>query len=176
MHIHVSLCTHTCVSLKDISRSRSGNTAGTPSTPVHTTTLLPRTVNANLYISQQHILLLWSESESEVAQSCPTLSDPMDCSLPGCSIHGIFQASVLEWGAIALLQLCPNLCDPRTVNCQAPLSIGFPRQEYWSVLSCPPPVDLPDAGIKPTSPAASALQIDSLPLSHWGSPHSLSIL
>ena len=42
------------------------------------------------------------ESESEVAQLCPTLSDPMDCSLPGSSIHGIFQARVLEWGAIRL--------------------------------------------------------------------------
>ena len=41
------------------------------------------------------------ESESEVAQSCPTLSDPMDCSLPGSSVHGIFQARVQEWGAIA---------------------------------------------------------------------------
>ena len=41
------------------------------------------------------------EKESEVAQSCPTLSDPMDCSLPGSSTHGIFQARVLEWGAIA---------------------------------------------------------------------------
>ena len=40
-------------------------------------------------------------SESEVAQSCPTLSDPMDCSLPGSSVHGIFQARVLEWGDIA---------------------------------------------------------------------------
>ena len=39
--------------------------------------------------------------ESEVTQSCPTLSDPMDCSLPVSSIHGIFQARVLEWGAIA---------------------------------------------------------------------------
>ena len=39
--------------------------------------------------------------ESEVAQSCPTLSDPMDCSLPGSSVHGILQARVLEWGAIA---------------------------------------------------------------------------
>ena len=37
-------------------------------------------------------------------QSCPTLSDPMDCSLPGSSIHGIFQATVLEWGAIAFSQ------------------------------------------------------------------------
>ena len=41
------------------------------------------------------------ESKSEVTQSCPTLSDPMDCNLPGSSIHGIFQARVLEWGAIA---------------------------------------------------------------------------
>ena len=41
------------------------------------------------------------KSESEVAQSCPTLSNPMDCTLPGSSIHGIFQARVLEWGAIA---------------------------------------------------------------------------
>ena len=41
------------------------------------------------------------KSESEVAQSCLTPSDPMDCSLPGSSIHGIFQARVLEWGAIA---------------------------------------------------------------------------
>ena len=41
------------------------------------------------------------KSESEVAQSCPTLSDPMDCSLPDSSIYGIIQARVLEWGAIA---------------------------------------------------------------------------
>ena len=41
------------------------------------------------------------KSESEVAQSSPTLRDPMDCSLPGFSVHGIFQARVLEWGAIA---------------------------------------------------------------------------
>ena len=42
-----------------------------------------------------------AKSENEVAQSCPTLSDPIDCSLPGSSIHGIFQARELEWGAIA---------------------------------------------------------------------------
>ena len=41
------------------------------------------------------------KSESEVAQSCLTLCDPMDCSLPGSSVHGIFQATVLEWGSIA---------------------------------------------------------------------------
>ena len=41
------------------------------------------------------------KSESEVTQSCPTLSDPMDCSLPGSSVHGSFRARVLEWSAIA---------------------------------------------------------------------------
>ena len=50
-----------------------------------------------------HFLLLYMKvkSESEVAQSCLTLRDPMDCSLPGSSVHGIFQAGILEWGAIA---------------------------------------------------------------------------
>ena len=48
------------------------------------------------------------ESESEVAQSCPTPSNPMDCSPPGSSIHGILQARVLEWGAIVVLQMLPN--------------------------------------------------------------------
>ena len=46
------------------------------------------------------------KSESEVVQSCPTPSDPTDCSLPGYSIHGIFQARVLEWGAIAFSIYC----------------------------------------------------------------------
>ena len=48
------------------------------------------------------------KSESEVAQSCPTLSDPMDCSPPGSSVHGIFQARVLEWGAIAFSIIVPS--------------------------------------------------------------------
>ena len=47
------------------------------------------------------------KSESEVAQSRPTLSDPMDCSLPGSSVHGIFQARVLVWGAIAFSSILP---------------------------------------------------------------------
>ena len=50
------------------------------------------------------------KSESKVAQSCPTLSDPMDCSPPGSSVHGIFQARVLEWVASAFSNsLCYNL-------------------------------------------------------------------
>ena len=88
------------------------------------------------------------KSESEVTQLCPTLSDPMDCSPPGSSIHGIFQVRVLEWGAIAFSELisrvaqmvknlpaiwevvvvgglvaksCPTLVTPWTVACQAPL-------------------------------------------------------
>ena len=63
------------------------------------------------------------KSESEVVQSRLTLSDPTDCSPPGSFVHGIFQARVLEWGAIAFsrghssatakpLQSCPTLCDP----------------------------------------------------------------
>ena len=65
-----------------------------------------------------------------VAQSCPTLHDPMDC-----------------------------------IANQAPLSMGFSRQEYWSGLPCPSPEDLPDPGTEPISPVAPALQADSLPLS-----------
>ena len=49
------------------------------------------------------------KSQSEVAQSCLTLSDPMDCSLPGSSVHGIFQARVLEWSAIAF-SVCVFMC------------------------------------------------------------------
>ena len=56
---------------------------------------------------------------------------------------------------------------PWTVAHQAPLSMGFSRQEHWSGLPFPPPGDLPDPGIQPTS---SALQVDSLLLGHWGSP------
>ena len=49
------------------------------------------------------------KSESEVAQSCLTLRDPMDCILPGSSVHGIFQTRVLEWGAIALVSVKVNV-------------------------------------------------------------------
>ena len=48
------------------------------------------------------------KSGSEVTQSCPTLRDPMDCSLQGSSVHGIFQARVLEWGAIAFSENMPT--------------------------------------------------------------------
>ena len=64
--------------------------------------------------------------------------------------------------------------SPRTVARQAPLSMGFSRQEYWSGLLYPSPGDLPKPGIEPVSPVAPALQVDSLPLSHQGSPHPVT--
>ena len=54
------------------------------------------------------------KSESEVAQSCPTLSDPMDCCPPGSSVHGIFQARVLEWFAIAFSKEVPRYFKKET--------------------------------------------------------------
>ena len=58
-----------------------------------------------------HFLLQFMKvkSESQVAQSCPTLHDPMDCSLPGSSAHGIFQARVLDWGAIPFSKETPGV-------------------------------------------------------------------
>ena len=58
-----------------------------------------------------------------------------------------------------------------TIACQAPLSMDFPKQEYWSGLPFLSPGDLPDPGIKPMSPALGG---DSLLLSHQGSPHNLT--
>ena len=67
-----------------------------------------------------HFLLqcMKGKSESEVTQSCWALSDPMDCSLPGSSIHGIFQARVLEWGAITFshLNIKKAIYDKPTAN------------------------------------------------------------
>ena len=128
----------------------------------------------------------WSVvKSSEVAQSCLTLCNPIDCSLSGSSIHGIFQARVLEWTAISfsrgssrprtrtpvshiagrfftiwatreseVAQPCPTLCDPMESSLhQAPPSVGFSRQEYWSGLPFPSPGNLPDPGIEPRSPS-----------------------
>ena len=97
-----------------------------------------------------HLLLqcMKVKSEIEVAQSCPTLSDPMDCSPPGSSVHGIFQARTLEWVAISFsnawkwkvkvksLSRVRLLATPWTADYQATLSMGFSRQEYWSGCHC----------------------------------------
>ena len=91
------------------------------------------------------------KSESEVAQLCLTPSDAMDCSPPGSTVHGIFQARVLEWGAIAFsnawkwkvkvksLSRVRLLVTPWTVAHQAPPSMGFSRQEHWSGVPSPFP-------------------------------------
>ena len=68
---------------------------------------------------------------------------------------------------------CPTLCDPRTGAHQAPLSMGFSRQEYWSGSPFPSPGDLPDPGMEPGSPA---LKADSLLLSHWESPKMIILV
>ena len=107
----------------------------------------------------------------------------MDCSLPGSSVHGIFQARVPEWGAIAFCKqkhyehLCgglvtkssPTLVTPWTVACQAPLSMGFSRQEYWTESPFPSLGDLSNPGIEPGS---SVLQADSLPTELPGNSYS----
>ena len=84
------------------------------------------------------------KSESEVAQLCPTLSDPMDCSLIGSSVHGIFQARVLEWGAIAfsIIRLSRGLfcvlfwvLNPKSYLYLLGRSRNQSKQQYcWAVL------------------------------------------
>ena len=71
------------------------------------------------------------KSESEVAQSCPTLSDPQDCSLPGSSIHGIFQARVLEWGAIAFSVLWIFIYKPLDGHMVLRNLGKYPGGEHW---------------------------------------------
>ena len=77
-----------------------------------------------------HFLLqcMTVKSEREVTQSCPTLSDPMDYSLPGSTIHGIFQARVLEWGAVAFSRMnLPPLFRSEELesrNAQAHMALG----------------------------------------------------
>ena len=115
--------------------------------------------------------------------------NPMDCSLPSSSVRGISQAKILEWvvisfsawpyvsskgqnsclskkGAYAgsILSTFVRLFEiPWTVAHQLPLSMGFPRQEYWSGLPFPTPGDLPSQGF---NPRLLHWQVDSLPL-HW---------
>ena len=85
------------------------------------------------------------KSESEVAQSCPTLCDPTDCSLLGSSVHGIFQARVLEWVAIAFSQHIWGLAVPQTSRNYLHLSIsesdlhllGIATDEWLKLWSSP---------------------------------------
>ena len=85
----------------------------------------------------------YAAAAAKSLQSCPTLCNPMDCSPPGSWIHGVFQARVLEWGAISFsnawkwkvkvksLSRVRLLATPWTIVHQASESMGFSRQEYW---------------------------------------------
>ena len=75
------------------------------------------------------------KSESEVAQSCPTLRDPMDCSLPASSVHGRFQARVLEWGAIAFSDHLVTSNVQTQLNPKTNwMKSGWAKQLLWEVL------------------------------------------
>ena len=75
------------------------------------------------------------KSESEVAQLCPILSDPLDCSLPGSSVHGIFQARVLEWGAIAFSSTMPARIP---ISLSLPLSVSPSLPAFFFFFLCLP--------------------------------------
>ena len=109
-----------------------------------------------------HFLLQYMKvkSESEVSQSCPTLCDLMDCSLPGSSVHGIFQPRILEWVAISfsnawkwkvkVKSLSRVLLSATlwTAAHQAPPSMGFSRQEYWSGVPLPSLLEIESSILK----------------------------
>ena len=104
-----------------------------------------------------HFLFQCTEvkSESEVAQSCPTLRDPMDCSLPGSSVHGIFQARVLEWSTIVLRNLFAG--QEATVITRHGTMDWFQIGGKNTGVDCHFPGDLPDPGIEPVSLLSAAL-------------------
>ena len=106
------------------------------------------------------------KSESEVTQLCPTLRDPMDCSPPGSTIYGIFQARILEWIAIAfsamaselakLFQSCLTLCDPMDWGPPGSSVHGISSKNTGMGCHALLP-DRPEPGIKPESPKSPAL-------------------
>ena len=103
--------------------------------------------NQTIYYINWRIKIVWSSTGAEKA------------------LYKIYYASVirpLDKARVLRLaaQSCPTLCDPRDCSHQAPLAVGFSRQEYWRGLPSPPPGDLPNPEIKPRCPA---LQVDSFP-------------
>ena len=106
---------------------------------------------------------------------------PQTAAPPGSSVHGILQARTLEWVASSfsnaymhakLLLSGPTLQSYEPQSPRLLCSWGFSRQEYWSGLPCPPPVDLPNPGIEPMSPT---LQVDSLPSEPPGNPKKTGV-
>ena len=100
-------------------------------------------VRYDLVTKQQHILPEWL---SEVAQSCPTLCDPMDCSPPGSSVHGILQARVLEWGAIAFSRGSSQPRDRTQVS-----HIAGRRFNLWTTREAQLPERCLSSCLKPTT-------------------------
>ena len=86
--------------------------------------------------------------------------------------HPVYLTYMQSGGGGLVTKSCLTLATPWTVACQAPLSMGFSRQEYWSGLPFPSPGDLPDPGIEPRSPA---LQADALPSEPPGKPMDLPL-
>ena len=94
-----------------------------------------------------------------VTQSCSIPFNPIDCSPPGSSVHAILQARILEWVLSRFSHVWP-FATPRTAALQAPLSVGFSMQEYWSGLPFPPHRIFPTQGL--LSSLLNCFQADSL--------------
>ena len=115
------------------------------------------------------------KSESEVTQSCLTLSDPMDHSPPGSSVHGIFQARVLEWGAIAfskiqgfssVAQSCLTLCDPMNRSTPGlPVHHQLPEFTHTHVHQACDAIQPSHPRSSPSPPAPNPSQRQSFPMS-----------
>ena len=115
------------------------------------TTRLPRPWNSPGKDTEVgcHFLLqcMKVKSEREVAQWCPTPSDPMDCSLPGSSVHGIFQARLLEWGAIAFSTL-KDIAQHKSDLHQDPSSLHVSARCLTVLCPLPTPLLLSDSSEK----------------------------
>ena len=114
----------------------------------------------------------------KIAQLCLTLWNPMDCSLPGSSVHGILQARILEWVAFPFSRGSSQPKDRTQVSCIAGrfLTVWATReaQEYWGRIEAIPSLaDLPDLGIEPGS---AALQADSLPAEPPGNSAHITLV
>ena len=88
-------------------------------------------------------------------------------------LNALFSSTQYCVPACSTISVVSNSATLWTADCQESLSMGFSKQEYWSGLPHPVPGDLSNRGIKPGSPVSSGSQVDSLPLSHWGSPNSV---
>ena len=123
------------------------------------------------------------ETETSAAPSTPhgwktawyTAGEPTPQEGHAVNSDPVFSSSsvFLPLVCVKSVQSCPTLCDPMHYSPQAPLSMGFLRQEYWSGLPCPPPGDPPDPGIKPASLTVSCVGgLFFLPLAPPGKPFS----